>query len=231
MTPEQKDRLTKMANNLDECAENAERMVALLQSEFDAFEARTGHNVYVVRDYVDHRSAAKRQRQEASDIRSALDALADSQPASAADTLHGPYGYLIMPEGLAEDEWYLADDPKTDAASEPLYAKREIPLGKPAPAADTAQAVVVPREPTKEMMHAFLRAGRLPEDPFRKLYAAMLAAAPTHPAPLDAERNAIEARAREIAGYYPQSSDGRNTFVMFADWIAARSRVEGKDNV
>ena len=51
----------------------------------------------------------------------------------------------------------------------------------------------------------------------------------THPAPLDAERSAIEARAREIAGHYPQSSDGRNTFVMFADWIAARSQKESSN--
>ncbi len=30
----------------------------------------------------------------------------------------------------------------------------------------------------------------------------------------------IEAEARRYAGMYPQSSDGRNTFVIFADWVA-----------
>jgi hypothetical protein len=30
----------------------------------------------------------------------------------------------------------------------------------------------------------------------------------------------IEAEARRFAGMYPQSSDGRNTFVIFADWVA-----------
>lgn len=36
-----------------------------------------------------------------------------------------------------------------------------------------------------------------------------------------AQREMIANRSREIAGHYPQSSDGRNTFVMFADWIEA----------
>lgn len=31
----------------------------------------------------------------------------------------------------------------------------------------------------------------------------------------------IEAEARRIADMYPQSSDGRNTFVIFADWVAS----------
>lgn len=31
----------------------------------------------------------------------------------------------------------------------------------------------------------------------------------------------IEAEARRYAEMYPQSSDGRNTFVIFADWVAA----------
>ena len=77
------DRLTKMADQLDANATNAERMMELLQPEFDAFEARTGHNVYVVRDYVDHMNAAKRQRQEAADIR---ELLAHRRAAQAAPT-------------------------------------------------------------------------------------------------------------------------------------------------
>lgn len=77
------DRLTKMADQLDENAKNAERMMELLQPEFDAFEARARHNVYVVRDYVDHMNAAKRQRQEASDIRELLAHRRASQAAPA----------------------------------------------------------------------------------------------------------------------------------------------------
>ncbi len=30
----------------------------------------------------------------------------------------------------------------------------------------------------------------------------------------------IEAEARRYAGMYPDASDGRNTFVVFADWVA-----------
>ena len=33
----------------------------------------------------------------------------------------------------------------------------------------------------------------------------------------------IEAEARRYAEMYPQSSDGRNTFIIFADWIVALS--------
>lgn len=36
--------------------------------------------------------------------------------------------------------------------------------------------VLVPREPDKHMMNAFLRAGVMPRDPFTKLYKAMIAA-------------------------------------------------------
>lgn len=47
-----------------------------------------------------------------------------------------------------------------------------------------------------------------------------------------AEIEAIAARAREIAGHYPQSSDGRNTFILFAEWIEdrrARALLEKND--
>lgn len=37
-----------------------------------------------------------------------------------------------------------------------------------------------------------------------------------------AERDAISAEARRYASHYPQSSDGRNTFVMLAEWIENR---------
>ena len=78
ITPDALARLVKLADQLDQNAANAERMVALLQPEFDAFLARSGHNVYVVRDYVDHQNAAKRQRQEALDIRAAIAAMETS---------------------------------------------------------------------------------------------------------------------------------------------------------
>lgn len=72
MQREDVERLEKLIKTLEDSATNAERMCELLQPEFDAFEARTGHNVYVVRDYVDHMNAAKRQRLEASAMRALL---------------------------------------------------------------------------------------------------------------------------------------------------------------
>lgn len=37
------------------------------------------------------------------------------------------------------------------------------------------------------------------------------------------ERAAISARAREISGHYEVGSDGRNTFILLAEWIEGRS--------
>lgn len=37
-----------------------------------------------------------------------------------------------------------------------------------------------------------------------------------------AEREVIANKAREWAGHYPPHSDGRNTFVLLAEWIEAR---------
>lgn len=45
--------------------------------------------------------------------------------------LHGPYGWLIKPVGLAEDAWYLANDPSEhpdEEVSIPLFAKEEQAL-------------------------------------------------------------------------------------------------------
>lgn len=36
------------------------------------------------------------------------------------------------------------------------------------------------------------------------------------------ERRAIADEARRYAGHYPQASDGRNTFILLAEWIEAR---------
>ena len=46
--------------------------------------------------------------------------------------LHGPYGYLIKPIGLMEDEWYLSSQPDDDAdvVCVPLYATYHQKLGE-----------------------------------------------------------------------------------------------------
>lgn len=37
-----------------------------------------------------------------------------------------------------------------------------------------------------------------------------------------AEQDAIASEARRYAAMYPEASDGRNTFVLFAEWIEKR---------
>lgn len=53
---------------------------------------------------------------------------------------------------------------------------------------------------------------------------------------VNAERNVIAEKAREWAGHYSPGSDGRNTFVLFAEWIERRGvdeqcvgRSDGKE--
>lgn len=46
--------------------------------------------------------------------------------------------------------------------------------------------------------------------------------APSDSAAVDAERNIIALEARRYASFYPEASDGRNTFVGFAEWVELR---------
>lgn len=41
-----------------------------------------------------------------------------------------------------------------------------------------------------------------------------------------AERESCAHKAREFAAHYPQGSDGRNTFVILAEWIENRAKVD-----
>lgn len=42
---------------------------------------------------------------------------------------------------------------------------------------------------------------------------------------LDAERHIIAQEARRYAGHYPEASDGRNTFIIFAEYVESREKV------
>lgn len=42
----------------------------------------------------------------------------------------------------------------------------------------------------------------------------------------DALRDKIATKAREYAEHYPQSSDGKNTFLMFAEWVEALALID-----
>lgn len=43
------------------------------------------------------------------------------------------------------------------------------------------------------------------------------------PADVRTEREVIANKARQFAGHYPEASDGRNTFILLAEWIEARA--------
>ena len=55
--------LTKLLSDHKSQLATCERMLELLRPEWELFEARTGHNVYVARDYADHFSAARKHRE------------------------------------------------------------------------------------------------------------------------------------------------------------------------
>lgn len=56
--------IQKMIDRRKHDLASCERMIELLKPEWDKFEARTGHDVYVARDYADHFSAARTHRKE-----------------------------------------------------------------------------------------------------------------------------------------------------------------------
>ena len=61
---ERADVVAKMIKRRKRELASCERMIELLQPEWDKFEARTGHDLYVTRDYADHTSAARTHRKE-----------------------------------------------------------------------------------------------------------------------------------------------------------------------
>jgi hypothetical protein len=63
----------------------------------------------------------------------------------------------------------------------------------------------------------------------RELRDIIDAALKATPAPVNDALAYLEAEARRFAGFYDEGSDGRNTFVMFADKIAALATVKQGD--
>ena len=64
ITPEQLAVVTEMLTRRQAELKSCERMLELLLPEWDRFEARSGHDLYVSRDYADHFSAARTHRLE-----------------------------------------------------------------------------------------------------------------------------------------------------------------------
>jgi hypothetical protein len=73
-----------------------------------------------------------------------------------------------------------------------------------------------------EEFHAYLLGFESALSIFRKAIEAV------DPATIRAEalRDKIAAKAREYAEHYPQSSDGRNTFLIFAEWVEALALID-----
>lgn len=46
----------------------------------------------------------------------------------------------------------------------------------------------------------------------------------------EGEREAIAEEARRYAGFYSEGSDGRNTFILLAEWIERRSNLSSKED-
>lgn len=76
-------------------------------------------------------------------------------------------------------------------------------------------------EPSEEMLKAGMSAGGLllPARA-RDVYRAMRSVAPLNK---ESAFKACAEKARQYAACYPLSSDGQNTFVMFAEWAEERA--------
>lgn len=70
-------RLRARAAKVQSHIENSRRVVELMQSELDRFEAREGHNVYATRLAVDHVSAIRTDTKELADWTEAADRITD----------------------------------------------------------------------------------------------------------------------------------------------------------
>jgi len=61
------ERLDKRAKDAAQWLENSQRIVELLQPEWDKFEAREQHNLYTSRMYADHKSHVRSYTKELAD--------------------------------------------------------------------------------------------------------------------------------------------------------------------
>jgi hypothetical protein len=63
-TNDPREVVAKMIADRKQQLKSCERMIELLQPEWDRFEVRNGHDLYVSRNYAEHTSAARRHRKE-----------------------------------------------------------------------------------------------------------------------------------------------------------------------
>jgi len=68
-------RLRTRAEKIDVAIANSRVVVDLLKPQMDAFEQRTGHNIYAVRMAVDHENSIRRDEKETAELREAADTI------------------------------------------------------------------------------------------------------------------------------------------------------------
>lgn len=97
---------------------------------------------------------------------------------------------------------------------------------KPCPNAEAIAQEIADRTRWKKNTDTYARI-------YQAAYAGAIAALNTRTTSLAAQDGLVEAltylesEARRFAGMYPEASDGRNTFLIFADKIASVSAIKG----
>ena len=80
---EAKASLAKMIEDRCAWASNNQRVLDLLQPEWDRFEKREGHNIYVARLYADHTSSLRKDKKELAALEYALACLCNAPTGDA----------------------------------------------------------------------------------------------------------------------------------------------------
>ena len=124
--------LTKMIEDRSSWAANNQRMLDLLQPEWERFEAREGHNVYVARIYADHTSSLRKDRKELAALEYALAALSQPSPASstAGDAYELGYRQAVID---GENSRFLSSlaQPLSPLSSEPASPLDQVMRSNP----------------------------------------------------------------------------------------------------
>lgn len=118
------DVIRKMIEDRRKQAENCRAMLKLLQPEFDKFEAKPPvepYNIYVVRDYVDHKNALRKHEEEIA----ALEAVKAPLSTDRIEYLKvckdsEQYGYTLTKDEEADWIEYVATQHKTSKLVEAL---------------------------------------------------------------------------------------------------------------
>lgn len=123
--------LGKMLDDRRRQLASCERMLELLQPEWDKFEARDRHDVYVARDYANHTSAARRHRKEIAALEYALRIQPDTNAREDALREAAHIASEHEPKLLSEGDIITAEGARTaaDAIAEKILVLINNPTG------------------------------------------------------------------------------------------------------